>query len=127
MVGLIGERLGWSRTRMEWVNLAVSFGFYVLLLYVLVASGTLEGKCRVALPDGSLMKFDPDNVPNVTEMIVQKKDGLVESGRCWYEVVCEERMFCDFAQQSKRLAPEVQDDFSGVYSNLSSEDLVFKG
>lgn len=97
-MGIIGDRLGWSKTRVEVLSMIVTFGFYVFLFYVLVASGTLEQKCRVMLPNGSLIMLDPnEELPDVHDILVQKNMSLVDDGKCWYEVVCSERMVCNLS------------------------------
>ena len=88
-MGIIGERLGWRKSRIEVLSMIVTFGFYALLFYVLVASGTLEQKCRVMLPNGSLIMLDPnEELPDLHGILVQSNTSLVDEGKCWREVVC---------------------------------------
>ena len=98
-MGFIGERLGFSKTKVEIISMIVTFGFYALLFYVLVASGTLEQKCRVMLPNGSLIMLDPnEQLPELHGILVQSNRSLVEDDdKCSYRVVCEKRMVCNFS------------------------------
>ena len=97
-MGFIGERLGFSKTKVEIISMIVTFGFYALLFYVLVASGTLEQKCRVMLPNGSLIMLDPnEHLPELHDILVQSNRSLVDEGRCWHEVVCREQVVCNYS------------------------------
>lgn len=96
-MGVLGESLkerGFSKTKLELLNMAVSGLFIVLLVWFAYSSLLLEGKCRATLFTGEERVYDPDNPPNFTEQVVYINLSLEN---CTQETVCHQIWVCNYS------------------------------
>lgn len=96
-MGIIGEKLkerGFSKTKLEMLNLVVSISFYIVLLWFVYTSGLLEWQCRGVLVTGKHVTFNPNDPPNLTKQITYIN--ISNETECWTETVCRNITFCYF-------------------------------
>ncbi len=95
-MGVIGEKLkerGWSRSRLELLGIGVSLLFWITLIWLAWASGTLEGKCKATLLTGERVDYDPENPPNFSEQLVYIN---YSHENCTWEIICRRQFVCHF-------------------------------
>jgi hypothetical protein len=100
-LGFVKDKLkkrGWSKSKLELVDMAVSWAFLILLLYAMLATGILEGKCRAMLANGETIGYSLDNPPNFSEQLVMIN--IDNESNCSYQMVCKETLICHYPEHN---------------------------